>query len=460
MRTPLLLAALFAVPAASLAQTHCPIQRLEPQDGYGGAFGMPMAIDSGRLLIRDSEASGPCPGGGTAPGCVNGAIYSFTLEDGLWTNRQLIYPLDMGVYRGFGNFDVEGDLMIATTANRDSDSRNGLGHVYRFDHTSGQWFEADRFPAPDAPYKPTGGFGNDVALRGDSVLISRDSVVFLYQQIGESWKLAQTIDQRDATIPSVGFGLPLAMNDDWAFIGAMLDQSDGYYGAIHVYRRDASGQLVFHEKLRPPLLDAGFGRSMALDGSTLAVWGGGTHVAGSVFVYDVTADGPVLHQDVTLEGVTEEPIGLGIGVSLSGDTMVCGSYTGRSWMPGETVGYVFKRGADGLWRLATMVDPEPAAPYGLFRTTGHATATDGEMVVISHVGERPGPALTGAAYSFDLDCEICQPDLDLDGALTIFDFLTFMNLFQDGDARADFDGDGDLTLFDFLAFQTAFDAGC
>ncbi|MFI4915510.1 MAG: GC-type dockerin domain-anchored protein [Phycisphaerales bacterium JB060] len=54
----------------------------------------------------------------------------------------------------------------------------------------------------------------------------------------------------------------------------------------------------------------------------------------------------------------------------------------------------------------------------------------------------------------------CRPDLDDDGALTIFDFLEFQNLFDAGDPRADFDGDGELTLFDFLAFQNAFDAGC
>ena len=54
----------------------------------------------------------------------------------------------------------------------------------------------------------------------------------------------------------------------------------------------------------------------------------------------------------------------------------------------------------------------------------------------------------------------CRPDLDGDGALTIFDFLTFGNLFDLTDPRADFDGDGDFTIFDFLAFQNAFDAGC
>lgn len=54
----------------------------------------------------------------------------------------------------------------------------------------------------------------------------------------------------------------------------------------------------------------------------------------------------------------------------------------------------------------------------------------------------------------------CRADIDGDGALTIFDFLAFQNLFDAGDLAADFDGDGALTLFDFLAFQNEFDAGC
>lgn len=54
----------------------------------------------------------------------------------------------------------------------------------------------------------------------------------------------------------------------------------------------------------------------------------------------------------------------------------------------------------------------------------------------------------------------CVADFDRDGSLTIFDFLAFQNLFQDGNPAADLDGDGELTLLDYLAFQNAFDAGC
>ncbi len=55
---------------------------------------------------------------------------------------------------------------------------------------------------------------------------------------------------------------------------------------------------------------------------------------------------------------------------------------------------------------------------------------------------------------------ICRADFDLDGALTIFDFLAFQNAFDAGDPIADFDADGDFTIFDFLTFQNEFDAGC
>ncbi|MEQ8317710.1 MAG: GC-type dockerin domain-anchored protein [Phycisphaerales bacterium] len=54
----------------------------------------------------------------------------------------------------------------------------------------------------------------------------------------------------------------------------------------------------------------------------------------------------------------------------------------------------------------------------------------------------------------------CATDLDGDGELTLFDFLTFANLFDAGDLRADFDGDGVLTVFDFLEFQNRFGLGC
>ncbi len=81
----------------------------------------------------------------------------------------------------------------------------------------------------------------------------------------------------------------------------------------------------------------------------------------------------------------------------------------------------------------------------------------GEPLTIGIVDNPCGDNNGGVSVLVEpLDC----PDLDLDGVLTIFDFLAFQNAFDQGQSLADFDGDGALTIFDFLAFQNAFDAGC
>jgi hypothetical protein len=56
--------------------------------------------------------------------------------------------------------------------------------------------------------------------------------------------------------------------------------------------------------------------------------------------------------------------------------------------------------------------------------------------------------------------ENCSADLNADGALDLFDFLAFSNLFNAHDPVADCDGDAAFTLFDFLCFTNAFNTGC
>ena len=80
-------------------------------------------------------------------------------------------------------------------------------------------------------------------------------------------------------------------------------------------------------------------------------------------------------------------------------------------------------------------------------------------------GGPDGRGITGrftgnSRYEFDVRGVECAADLNADGALDLFDFLEFTNLFNAGDAQADFDASGVLDLFDFLAFTSAFNAGC
>lgn len=83
---------------------------------------------------------------------------------------------------------------------------------------------------------------------------------------------------------------------------------------------------------------------------------------------------------------------------------------------------------------------------------------DGSTLAISYrTDERPYVSALITNFTLPTDC---PADIDLNEQLDTFDFLAFMNRFNEGDLRADLDGDGALTIADFLAFQTAFDAGC
>ncbi len=116
------------------------------------------------------------------------------------------------------------------------------------------------------------------------------------------------------------------------------------------------------------------------------------------------------------------------------------------------------------WTLVESFGSQAAGwSQQVFRISDFIDVTDRFRVRFTSF-DQPNNSVTEAAIDafeiVQMTCDTCQADVTGDGALDIFDFLEYQNLFDAGDLRADFDGDGSLTIFDFLAFQTAFDTGC
>jgi DNA-binding beta-propeller fold protein YncE len=139
--------------------------------------------------------------------------------------------------------------------------------------------------------------------------------------------------------------------------------------------------------------------------------------------------------------------------------------------------YVCSRALGAVFRYdgTTGKSKGEFATIGGSSARGVAFAPNGDLLVCSWEGPEGG-----AAYRFDPEgkplgafarsgaamflavapaCE-CYADCDGSGALDIFDFLCFLNLFHLGDAGADCDGDAGLDLFDFLCYTNAFNGGC
>ena len=387
-----------------------------------------------------------------------------------WATVQTIVPPDISLYDGFGlSLDTDGDRMLVVTGAKAFDGNLGYFHEYVFDHSIEQWVEFSRTspPGTDPDATPIGPitFDGSLALLGQGPLIHR------YTQGAEGWEYRDSFESPDGAAGRT-FGQTIKLEGNWAFITAWEDDSASpptQHGSVYAFRRHADDTLEFVQKLLPPGVGDGrackFGIHMDFDGLTLAVSDPNATIdhlgQGAVYLYEFDGHQWMLRQTVTHSDAGRQwyPGGFGRGVSIDSDTMVAGTKKSLDFR----FAYAFRRATDGQWREAAVLATGEATPEGWVEDEfGLRTEVQGDRVLVASEDRMQAPPFikTGAVYAFDLDCEVCMPELDADGALTVFDYLTFLNLFDEGDPQADLDGDGELTIFDFLAFQTAFDAGC
>ena len=471
---PLAIAMCLAVAPAVPALAQCPVQRLtQPADLTANFGAHATEIEGDHLIVADGGAYTAC----STPDpirCSAGAVFAYRRDGDQWAPIQTIVPDDIRIYDGFGlSLDIDGDRMLVITGGKAFDGNLGYFHEYVFDRSTEQWVEFSRTspPGTDPDATPIGPitFDGSLALLGQGPLIHR------YTQDAEGWVYRDSFESPDG-LGGDSFGQTIMLEGEWAFITAWNDDSASpptQHGSVYAFRRHADDTLEFVQKLLPPGVGDGqarkFGINMDFNGETLAVSDPNATIdhrgQGAVYLYEYDGDQWTLGQTLTHSdaGITTRDR-FGLGVSIDGDTLMAGTpFHNHCWCY-EFRNYVFRRGADGTWREVGALTPGDAVPFPwLEEDFGWTGDIEGDRVVVAAPGEyyaMPPFTQTGAVYAFDLGCEICKPDLDGDGALTVFDFLTFLNLFDAGSSEADFDGDGELTIFDFLAFQGAFDAGC
>ncbi len=130
------------------------------------------------------------------------------------------------------------------------------------------------------------------------------------------------------------------------------------------------------------------------------------------------------------------------------------------WLPPLPPGqYFVEFTVQGTTSAPVLLPPSPFLPGDAVQPGLIGFPGGGYEPIFSPVTDQPSYAPL-MLFGDDGTAAPCRADIDGDGALTIFDFLQFQNLFASGDPAADFDGDGRLTIFDFLAFQNEFSAGC
>jgi len=120
-----------------------------------------------------------------------------------------------------------------------------------------------------------------------------------------------------------------------------------------------------------------------------------------------------------------------------------------AYMDDTSIGTSTATAQEGVWPTTTLAI---SAPEGFNRVVVHY--------------DKPPPSCGdwGPIFMADnmrVSGAPCVADMDGNGTLNVFDFLTFQTYFNNDDPRADLATPfGVFNVFDFLAFQTSFGNGC
>jgi hypothetical protein len=256
-------------------------------------------------------------------GADSGAAYIFRRDMAMWTQEAEIFGSDADPGEQFGySVDIQGDLAIV------GDNLNGMdtGSLYVFAHDGGVWQEQTVL-VPDNP--TPGNVGQSSALDGGTIVTgdySAAQAVYVFSCL-VCVETAELLANDGAIDDSFGFSV--AVDGDFAAVGAPFEDANGTdSGSAYVFERSGG---TWPQIAKVTAFDGAdgdrFGRSLDIDGNTLAV---GAHFAdapgtdsGAVYVF---VDQGVFVLEAKVTAIDSEALdSFGFDVAIDGDTLVVGS---------------------------------------------------------------------------------------------------------------------------------------
>lgn len=242
---------------------------------------------------------------------------------------------------------------------------NAVGYLLGNSNT---WtvYQTSGIGATPIPFGVTPGFGKQIVIAGNAVIISSNDYVYYYRVINGGLVQTQQINASGVT------AIAASANGSWLYIAIP--------GSIGVYRLDNNTYSVLNTITQP--LDAiewGFALSTSTDGSRLFVGAPGTSVsgltnAGALYVYSriterflITVSSPVVNlSSAPTGGVVDVYIN---GVLTTAYTLVGSTITLNT---SPTVGTVITVSTAGITQSETHRSPQPR----LGGRYGHSVATN------------------------------------------------------------------------------------
>ena len=262
-------------------------------NGFGASF----VKNKDRLIVGAPDTK-------LKPNSLCGAVYYFEKNDSTWEQKQRISSFNMEHYEFFGlSLAMNDEYLIISAPNEGEDN---FGAVYTYRYENGEWKYESRLSV-NTPYLDQK-FGTKIILDGDELFISEPGAVawwntysgsvYVYKREENSWKLKQTIHEKELASSST-FGAGIAKHGDSLFVGAprtVTVDPNVLTGAVFMYIKQ--GEEWVFEKIFYPEDEAAysmFGEEITVNEDFIAIGAPGYRIfgveKGAVYVYPKTITG-------------------------------------------------------------------------------------------------------------------------------------------------------------------------
>lgn len=321
---------------------------------------------------------------------------------------------DPGMYDAFGwGVSIDGDYAIAGAhTNDDNGSSSGSAYMYKKD-ANGTYVQIQKLLALDA--EPGDFFGYKVAISGSYAIVGAYGDDDNGTDAGSAYIFTNDgSDHFVQTVKLIGldtaagdeFGRQVAINNDYAVVGAWADDDNGTSsGSIYIFKNSGSGVFVQTQKIIAYDAEAfdNFGRSVAIDGDYLII--GSKNDLAPVFG---TSSAYIYKKDVTgtfsfigkIHSSDNNVNDFGNSVDINAQYAVVGASGNDDNNSNAGSAYIFKNDGNDNFIETNKLLALDAAAGDFF---GYSVCIEGNYAVIGAYGNDDNGSNSGSAYIFEND---------------------------------------------------------
>lgn len=428
--------------------------KLVADDGIqGGHYGFSLALDDGTIALGaqyDDEN-----------GIDSGAVFLYDASTGLQTTKLLHNDGQPGDYFG-SSIAIDNQLIVIGAPGNFPSSPNYRGAAYLFDASTGSLI-SQLIPDDDFKEPIFGWLGESVAIGPNVVAVGLNEIngtgtVYLFDPITGT-QLAKLIPNDQTN--NMSFGVALAVHNGVIAVGASYASvNDTRPGAVYLFDGDPQSPSFGQQtnKLYPSdgITGAGFGSSVALNDTTIAIGSPGDYTngfnSGAAYLFDI-ASGEQLAKLLPHDGAPQ--FNFGRSVALTDRTLAVSSRFRTDFASDlDGTGYLFD--------LATQTEIANLLPSELdtFSGFGDSIVIQDDTIAVASNRAVENAQRSVATYVFNYTNTYCQADLTEDGVLNTLDVTAFFIYFSSQNPMTDFTNDDRWNFYDISAFFHAFTNGC